>query len=214
MLLIHVFSSDFRKSNIDSWSQMGLKEMIINHIHGKNIMHAVCAGKHCNFIREYLKYYALLRCGVRAGETWGRKGSNVLCNGIALIGALQKMAHLLHEKYRENDENCHIAFKLDKDFSQQRRKSYDDSCKTVRMAESVVRRSPQCRKSPETLFAEVPKKRADDFSEGHVGDDAFEELRKNHKGSINLGENCSVSCVIEDNTCLCLYAYLFLLRVL
>ena len=88
----------------------------------------------------------------------------------------------------EKDEDFHIAFKIDKGDTQQLNTINDDKIKTVRMTEFVRKDSPLCKKSPETLFANVPAgKQADENSEGRVRDDAYEELRKTHKGNILTG---------------------------
>ena len=83
-------------------------------------------------------------------------------------------------------EKCRLTFTFDKDNSLSHDRIYEDSPKRTDEAKSCGKESPSCRKSPETLFANISSKQADDSSEGHVRDHAYEELKKTHKGILQI----------------------------
>ena len=90
------------------------------------------------------------------------------------------------EKQAKTNEKCRLTFTFSKNDSPCQAGMHNDTLQNAGATESLLKESRPYRKSPETLFANVPNKQADDISEGHVRDNAYEDLKKTHKGSFRL----------------------------
>ena len=86
----------------------------------------------------------------------------------------------------KTNEKCRLTFTFSKNDSPHHEVMHHDTLENETAMQSLRKESRLYRKSPETLFANVPNKQADDTSEGHVRDNAFEDLKKTHKGSFIL----------------------------